>query len=148
MLDRTKLKGGPLKLADAEIEALWITPGHPQYPQLKERQAMRAEDAERARAERRKRIEKAFAICPLADTAEVLKLLGASRAMVWLFLLYKYRINGNPVPVPSAALAELGVSRYVKAGVLADLTASGWISIEQQPGRAPLVTLLARGLRA
>jgi hypothetical protein len=142
MLDRTKLNGGALKLSDEEIESLWITPNHPQYPQLEERQALRAEDEERARTEKQKRLAKRFAICPLDKAAKAFAAMGMQQAMVWLYLTCQLAIHGNPVKVPNGDLEQWGVDRKTKGRALRSLEAAGLITMKVQPGRAPVVTVI------
>ena len=60
-----------------------------------------------------------------------------------LYLLYLYWKDGSgqPIKLSNIGLRDIGISRYSKWRVLADLERVGLISIERRPRRVPLVHL-------
>ena len=75
---------------------------------------------------------------------ECLAKIKASRCafLVAHFLLYEaWRTKARVVKLTNAALAELGVGRYGKAGALQQLRKAGLIAVEDRPGKSPLVTV-------
>jgi hypothetical protein len=137
-----KLNGGPLRSAADDHEDLWLKPGDPHYPLLEERKKLRAEDRERAQAERAKRREKAFSTCHHDPAARFCKAARTQQFMVWLYLVQRYVMRGNPVTVANGDLEQLGVDRKTKARALRAGVEAGLISVSVGRGRAPVVTIL------
>jgi hypothetical protein len=102
----------------------------------------RRRELEAAAPVKRKKVEP-FVKVPLwwAETAAK-----ATRSPALLVLIEILRIqwkrHGMTFPLPNARLKKLGVSREVKRRVLRDLQLAGLLTVEQLPGRAPLITLV------
>jgi hypothetical protein len=71
--------------------------------------------------------------------------LGCPQALVWHYLHHRvWAADNRTVPVPNQALAEWGVSRWVKYRALQNLQDAGLIRVEWRKRKSPLVTLLTR----
>jgi hypothetical protein len=94
------------------------------------------------RARKPKRGEE-FAIVPLQWAAGIAKDTNTKRSLVWIALLYlSWKEQSKTFPVSNVALAQFGISRYIKLRTLERLAAIGRITVQQRNGCAPLVTLI------
>jgi hypothetical protein len=76
---------------------------------------------------------------PLIEAASVLD----SQLLVWLFLVYQAKISHRKtVEVTNAAVAEWGITRWLKYSGLAKLQEAGLVEVEQRGRRSPRVTIL------
>jgi hypothetical protein len=80
---------------------------------------------------------------PLKRAAKAFAAVNCQKAMVYLWLVHQAAKTGKrTIPVPSEALAKYGVPRETKRRALRQLEGGGLISLEQQPRKTPLATLL------
>ena len=81
---------------------------------------------------------------PLEFVAQVCRLTEGRAAVVMALCIYRrtYVCSSRTVTLPAADLAELGISRWLKADVLRRLQAAGLVRVENSPGRTAKVTLL------
>jgi hypothetical protein len=64
------------------------------------------------------------------------------QVFVGLWLLHlRWKAKSLRFPVPNGQLAKHGIDRRSKWSALANLAAAGLISVEQTPGKTPIVTL-------
>jgi hypothetical protein len=93
------------------------------------------------RSKRRQRL----VACPWGFLADVCRLTEGRAALVVAMYIYRrtHVCSSRTVTLPAAELAELGISRWVKADALGRLQAAGLVGIEESlPGRTAKVTLL------
>ena len=84
-----------------------------------------------------------FVKVPLWWAAAAANVTRTPRFLVCIGLLRRaYEAKSPTFSIPSGWLKKNGASRKVKGRVLRDLKAAGLITIEQQPGKNPLVTLM------
>ena len=84
-----------------------------------------------------------FVKVPLWWAAAAANATRTPRFLVCIGLLRRaYEESSCTFSIPSGWLKKNGASRKVKSGVLRDLKAAGLITIEQRPGKNPLVTLV------
>jgi DNA-binding PadR family transcriptional regulator len=91
--------------------------------------------------------EPPFAKVPLWFAAEVAKATKSPGTMVWMWLLYLAWKSSQHTRRLSAELAnkklkEWGVSSKVKLRVIRDLERAGLITVERQPKKSPIVTMV------
>jgi hypothetical protein len=85
---------------------------------------------------------KAFAIVPLQWAAQMSEATHAPEVIISVLLCHlKWQTNSSTFPFPSGVLRRHGIGRRTKYRVLAQMEEAGMIKINQQPGRAPIVTL-------
>jgi hypothetical protein len=82
--------------------------------------------------------------CPVGFLADVCRLTEGRAAVIVALCIYRrtYVCSSRTVTLPAADLAELGISRWLKADVLHRLQAAGLVRVENSPGRTAKVTLL------
>jgi hypothetical protein len=69
--------------------------------------------------------------------------LGRSMGLVWFEILYRvWKTKNTTIGLPNQTLAEVGVSRWVKARAVARLERAGWIQVKRIPRKSTQVTLL------
>jgi hypothetical protein len=79
----------------------------------------------------------------LERAAKSFTAVNCQKAMVYLWLVHQAAKTGTrTVSVPSETLAKYGVTRETKRRALRQLEHGGLISLEQQPRKTPIATLL------
>jgi hypothetical protein len=96
-----------------------------------------------APATKKAKRQEEFAIVPLQWAAGIAKDTETQRALVWIVLLYlSWKAKNKTFPVSNVIVAPYGIGQDTKLRALADLEAVGRITVQQNPGCAPLVTLI------
>jgi hypothetical protein len=86
---------------------------------------------------------KVFAMVPLKWGAKAATATKTTKAMVWIMLLHAaWEANNASFSFPNGRLKRAGVNRYTKYRALKELQAGGLITVEQNRGKAPTVTIL------
>jgi hypothetical protein len=86
---------------------------------------------------------KPFAIVELEAAAKAFAAMKCPKAMIYVWLMHQARKTGKRVvPVPSGALARLGVLRETKRRGLRELEAGGVIAVNWKSRKTPVATLL------
>jgi hypothetical protein len=88
-----------------------------------------------------------FVKVPLWFAVEAAKATRSLGTLVWIWLLYRAWKNGThggklATPLANSKLSEWGVSRKVKCRILRDLEQAALITVERQPRKTPIVTLV------
>jgi len=86
---------------------------------------------------------KNYVTAPLSWLARVLPLVRSADQLVVLQLLYRRCLlrRSKTVALPNGELAALGISRFTKYRLLANLQEAGAAAVEQRNGQASAVTL-------
>lgn len=84
---------------------------------------------------------------PLAWILKACSLGGNVAQVSWLLWFYYGLTNGEPITLSNIKAEEFGLERRQKTEALSRLEEAGLITIEQAPGKAPIVKLINTDLK-
>ncbi len=91
----------------------------------------------------RRQETKLFIKVPLRWAVAACEATNTPKALVGLLLLLmSWRARSTSFACPNGLMKRCGISRQVKYRALAEFEAAGLITVQQQRGRAPIVTLI------
>ena len=91
---------------------------------------------------KRKKV-KPYAAAELDSAAKAFAAMGCPKALVYLWLVRRARMKGKrTITAPNGELAKYGVYPQMKLRALKELETGGVVSLDVQPGKTSIVTLL------
>ena len=101
------------------------------------------QDLELPTTRKPRRAGEPFVKVPLEWVIEAAKAVRSPRALVLTYLLHcAWKAKSSTFSLPNGWLQEHGVDRSIKYRVLRDLEAARMITVERQPRKSPVVTLV------
>jgi hypothetical protein len=91
---------------------------------------------------RRRRMEIAFVLVPLAELARMAEATNSRRLFVWAWIRYEiWRTKSATLSISNEALRPYGINRDMKIRALRDIARTGAITIQQCGKQAVVVTV-------